>query len=84
MTLRAQDTSVEIQKAALVHTLKNEIYSRAQHFQSCHSLKTTALLPPNPSRNAWCSGGQSTAPDTHGRTVKLNIIKLGGYYIYYY
>lgn len=32
----------------------------------------------------WCSGGQSTAPDTHGRTVKLNIIKLGGYYIYYY
>lgn len=32
----------------------------------------------------WCSEGQSTAPDAHGRTIKLNIIKSGFYYIYYY
>lgn len=31
-----------------------------------------------------CSRAQSTASDTHGRTVKLSIIKSGVYYIYYY
>lgn len=68
-----------------VPTLPNEIYSRGQHCQSCHSLKTRALLPSNPARNAQVVlRGQSTAPDTHGRTIKLCIIKSRFYYIYYY